>query len=188
MKKSTDIRVIKTQKALLGALEELVQTKKLSNITITELCTKANINRNTFYYHYNNIYDLLAEYKQLLMDEFSNVLDANRQRHSRTGLEICNIIYRHPSFMSIIISPNCDLDYFDEIFGLASEKARILMDKNHEIKTTADNLICTYCNAGSIAVVREWIKGGLKESPEEIANIIIQASRTGPIPLLFPEG
>ena len=77
--------------------------------------------------------------------------------------------------------------YFDEIFGLASEKARILMDKNHEIKTTADNLICTYCNAGSIAVVREWIKGGLKESPEEIANIITQASRTGPIPLLFPE-
>lgn len=187
MKKSTDIRVIKTQKALLGALEELVKTKKLSCITITELCTKAGINRNTFYYHYNNIYDLLAEYKQLLMNEFINVLDDNKQRHSGTGLEICKIIYRHPSFMSIIISPNCDLDYFDEIFGLASEKARILMDKKHEIKTTADHLACTYCNAGCIAVIREWIEGGLKESPEEIANLVSQASRMGPISMLFPE-
>ena len=186
MKKSTDIRVVKTQKALLGALEELVKTKKLSNITITELCTKANINRNTFYYHYNNIYDLLAEYKQILMNELTSVLDVNKQRHSHTGLEICKIIYRHQNFMSIIISPNCDLDYFDEIFGLASEKSRIFMDKKHEIKTTADHLACTYCNAGCIAVIRDWIAGGLKESPEEIASIATQASRKGPISMLFP--
>lgn len=186
MKKSTDIRVIKTQKALLCALDELIKTKKLSNITITELCTKANINRNTFYYHYNNIYDLLAEYKQILMNELTSVLDVNKQRHSHTGLEICKIIYRHPNFMSIIISPNCDLDYFDEIFGLASEKSRIFMDKKHEIKTTADHLACTYCNAGCIAVIRDWIAGGLKETPEEIANIVSQASHKGPISMLFP--
>ena len=186
MKKSTDIRVIKTQKALILALEELIHTKKLSCITITELCTKANINRNTFYYHYNNIYELLAECKQVLRSEFANVLDANKNRNSKTVLEICKIISRHPGFMSIIISPNCDLDYFDEIFGVASEKARILMDKKHEIKTSADHLACCYCNAGCIAVLREWVSTGMNESPEEIADIISQASRKGPISILFP--
>ena len=187
MKKSTDIRVIKTQKALLNALKELIQTKKLSCITITELCTKANINRNTFYYHYNNIYELLAEYKQLLMDEFTSVLDVNKNRTNRTVLDVCKIIYRHPNFMSIIISPNCDLDYFDEIFGVASEKARIMMDKKHEIKSTADHLACCYCNAGCIAVLREWVAEGMEESPESIAEIISLASRKGPISILFPE-
>ena len=176
-----------TKKAIMECFSRQIETIPLDRITVKGIVADCGVTRNTFYYHYNNIYDLLAEYKQILMNEFTSVLDVNKQRHSHTGLEICKIIYRHPNFMSIIISPNCDLDYFDEIFGLASEKSRIFMDKKHEIKTTADHLACTYCNAGCIAVIRDWIAGGLKETPEEIANIVSQASRKGPISMLFPE-
>ena len=61
MRNTRDIRVIRTQTAILKALAELIQKKKLSAITITDLCAKASINRNTFYYHYNNIIDFLDE-------------------------------------------------------------------------------------------------------------------------------
>ena len=78
MRKATDIRVVRTQNALLEALEELIKTKKLSCISITELCSKAGINRNTFYYHYNNIYELLDENKQIMIDELNEILTNNK--------------------------------------------------------------------------------------------------------------
>ena len=122
MKKSTDIRVLKTQKALLEAIEELIKTKQLSCISITELCNAAKINRNTFYYHYNNINDLIEENKKILEAELNEVLDVNNPKSKNTINEICRILKRHPRFLSILISPNCDINFFEEVFGIASEK------------------------------------------------------------------
>ena len=186
MKKTTDIRVIRTQAQLLEALNELIKTKPLSNISITELCSKAGVNRNTFYYHYNNIYDLIEDNKNILVKELSEVLEIKKTRSKTTVVNLCKTIKRHPNLMSILISPNCDLDYFNDIFGIASEKARLLEDKQKDCSDSKAHLVCCYCNAGCNAVLREWILNGMQESPEDIADIISDASRMGPIKLLFP--
>ena len=186
MKKTTDIRVIRTQTQLLEALNELIKTKPLSCISITELCIQAGVNRNTFYYHYNNIYDLLEDNKNQLVKELDEVIDVKKSRSKSTLVNICKTIKRHPNLMSILISPNCELEYFNDIFGIASEKARILEDKQKDCSNSKDHLICCYCNAGCNAVLCEWILNGMQESPEEIADIISAASRIGPIKMLFP--
>ena len=82
MKRTRDIRVIRTQTALLEALEDLIKTKKLSNITITELCTTAKINRNTFYYHYNNIFEFLDEHKKLIIDDLNEIFEVASSKAS----------------------------------------------------------------------------------------------------------
>ena len=46
------------------ALIELLQTKELSEINVTELVKKAQINRSTFYVNYLDIYDLADQIKQ----------------------------------------------------------------------------------------------------------------------------
>ena len=186
MRKSTDIRVVRTQNALLEALEELIKTKKLSCISITELCTQAGINRNTFYYHYNNIYELLDENKQIMISELNEILVPNRGISNReTLINLCKCIKRHPKFLSILISPNCDLDYFNDIFTLASDRTGEIIEKKKEIKSPRDFMICYYCNAGCNAVIQYWIRNGMQESTEEIAEIIADASKRGPIALLL---
>lgn len=42
------------------ALKEMMQTQQLENINVTALCKKCNVHRQTFYYHYQDIYDLIA--------------------------------------------------------------------------------------------------------------------------------
>lgn len=54
----TDLRIIKTQKAILSALNTLLETKPVAKITVTELATLAEINKATFYLHYTDIFDL----------------------------------------------------------------------------------------------------------------------------------
>lgn len=187
MKKSTDIRVIKTQKALLEALEELIKNKKLSCITITELCTKAGINRNTFYYHYNNIYELLEENKRQMINEINDNVDVNKVNNKESLIDLCKCIRRYPKFLNILTSSNCDMDYFNDIFAAATEKTTVLIKRSKEITSVKDYLTCQFCNAGTNAVICEWIRNGLKESPEDIADIISDAAIKGPISVLYPD-
>jgi len=64
----TDLRVLKTNRAIKQAFNQLILKKPLNKITITELAKTALINKGTFYLHYPDIYAL---YDDLLL-EFAN--------------------------------------------------------------------------------------------------------------------
>ena len=186
MKKNRDIRVIRTQTALLEALEELIKTKKLSNITITELCTEAKINRNTFYYHYNNIFEFLDEHKKIIIEDLNEIADISKTHNKKNLIEMFNVLKFHPHFLNILISPNCDLDFFNEIFEVATKKASITFSKDENKRSNKERLLCSYCNAGCNAVIISWILNGMKETPEEISDIVWEASKNGVFSILFP--
>ena len=62
MDKKDDLRVIKTKKILYETLIELMKTKTFEEIKVSDICTKALINRSTFYAHYEDKYELLLEF------------------------------------------------------------------------------------------------------------------------------
>ena len=62
---------LKTKRSLAAALKKSMETKKLSKITVSELITECNVNRKTFYYHFQDIYDLL---KWMLEEEAIEVV------------------------------------------------------------------------------------------------------------------
>ena len=49
----------KTKQQLAHILKELMETKPLEKISVQEVTEKAELNRQTFYYHFEDIYDLL---------------------------------------------------------------------------------------------------------------------------------
>lgn len=53
-----DIRIQKTETAIKNAFMELRSQKPIEKITVKELCRLAQINKSTFYTHYNDIYAL----------------------------------------------------------------------------------------------------------------------------------
>lgn len=53
-----------------SALVSLLESKEFSEISITDICQKAGVNRSTFYAHYDNTYDLLKEAHQNLINNF----------------------------------------------------------------------------------------------------------------------
>lgn len=57
----TDKRVVRTKKSIRASLFRLMETKAVSDITISELTSEANVNRRTFYTHYRCITDILDE-------------------------------------------------------------------------------------------------------------------------------
>ncbi len=70
-----DRRVRKTKKAIQDVFCELTKEKKLNEITIKELCAKADINKSTFYLHYRDIYDLAASIQGMLIQDVCAIID-----------------------------------------------------------------------------------------------------------------
>lgn len=60
----TDRRIEKTIKATETAYFELLSEKKNDRITITELADRANIDRKTFYLHYNSVDDVIDHHSR----------------------------------------------------------------------------------------------------------------------------
>lgn len=84
-----DPRAIRTQEMLKEALLTLLQEgHSLHQITIQKLTQRANLNRTTFYLHYQNINELKEHLTndifQVLTDKIENLtstFDRNRQQH-----------------------------------------------------------------------------------------------------------
>ncbi len=53
-----DLRIEKTKKSIFDAFIELRSKQPIERIKIKDICTKAKINKSTFYSHYTDIFDL----------------------------------------------------------------------------------------------------------------------------------
>jgi len=60
---------------LQDAVFELLKEKNVNEISVTELCAKANINRGSFYKYYTNIYDLLFQIKNKFLMSARETVD-----------------------------------------------------------------------------------------------------------------
>jgi len=65
--KKLNRRVQYTRNALRNALIDLAGEKPLRNITVTDICARADINRSTFYLHYKDVYSLLHEIEEEIL-------------------------------------------------------------------------------------------------------------------------
>lgn len=59
-----DLRVKKTKRAIRSAFYELIKEKPLEKITVKEIAERAEINKTTFYAHYETVYDLVDQLEQ----------------------------------------------------------------------------------------------------------------------------
>ena len=69
-----DRRVARTKKNIYMAFFRLVQTKAIDDITVSELARTADIDRKTFYLHYQTVQDVFVEFKQMIYDSLLEIL------------------------------------------------------------------------------------------------------------------
>lgn len=86
MANTSDARFINSESKIRDALAELLRTKALMEITVSELAEAAQVSRATFYAHYDNIGDV---YEELVVEVMSDVRTFN-ERFSCEGSACAN--------------------------------------------------------------------------------------------------
>ncbi|MGI6025738.1 MAG: TetR/AcrR family transcriptional regulator [Candidatus Scatomorpha sp.] len=79
MEGKVDLRIKRTYKALLRTLQELLSEKSFDDITVAELCEKAEIRRATFYKHFGDKNELFAYMIQDLQRSFNEKNDISAE-------------------------------------------------------------------------------------------------------------
>lgn len=68
MANTEDARFRNCERRIRDALADLLQTKSLTDISVSELSRKAKVSRATFYVHYDNVGDVFDELVGEVMD------------------------------------------------------------------------------------------------------------------------
>lgn len=172
-----DKRIAKTKKALHEALLQLLKKQKLEDITVTKLCSAANINRNTFYFHYRGVYDLLNEIEMELIEEIKPFIGKAVNTSGFSPLEsLCQVYYERKEILQTITAPGCDRSFSATILNLAKEPLMTTWTGMNQLSYRQAEKIYTFTVAGSISILTTWIQNGFPETPKEIAGFIEQAS------------
>ena len=79
---------------------ELIQEKNLNEISVTDICKKANLNRSTFYANYFDVYDLADKIKERLESDVSDLYQDEKlnQYNSNDFSKIFHLVKENPLF------------------------------------------------------------------------------------------
>jgi AcrR family transcriptional regulator len=175
--KKIDLRIVKTKKALLSALEEMMKQKAFEEIKVSDLCDIAMINRSTFYSHYDDKYDLLQEYinslKKIFAQSFENgaAFDDSKEYY----MDMVNVLFEYISnnrstFVSIMIH-NKNNVVMDMLYDVLS-KFIVSKISNREIKSHVPGDVISHFYLGAVFhVCLDWISNN-KYTKQEIVDYI----------------
>lgn len=177
-KSKVDRRVLYTKMFLRESLLELMREKPISKITPTELCRRADINRNTFYAHYDSPEALLRSIEDELYAQIHRSLEVSLKEGDiyHTLTEICQAIRKNGDLCKVIFSERGDKEFLKRIINIAREKciaewkAAGMSEESGQME-----MLYTFTASGSVAILEEWVRADMKKSPEEMARFIAKA-------------
>ncbi len=181
-KEKVDRRVLYTKMFLRESLLTLMQEKPISKITPTELCRHADINRNTFYSHYESPEALLLSIENELYEQVRHSVEHLLKNGNTIALltEICQVIVDNGDLCKILFSDFGDKDFLSHIINIAYDKT-VSEWREAGMKYDKELLEMLYAFSanGSISIIQKWIQDGMKKSPQEIALFIDKATNSG---------
>ncbi len=113
--KTTCNRNARRTRALIeGAFLELMKDKSYTKISVREITEQADINRSTFYLHYQDVYDLLDKIETRIIEDIENTILQIRREGYVPG--------RHPFHVQVFRKLMC----YEDVF-------RVLLSKKGDI-------------------------------------------------------
>ncbi len=169
-------RIALSKRMLKEALLELMKSKDIRKISITELCQKAEINRATFYRHYTVPQDVLWDIEAELIDQAQNIAPfPTTIKGAKPYLEkLFSFIYDHADIVRLLIHANTEanLVHLLDQCNYAILLTKVKMIDGDQLDEASMKLLSSYLSGGGYFLVRAWLMNEIQKTPEEIAQLI----------------
>ena len=173
-----DLRIIKTKKVLYMALVDLMREKTFEEIKVSEICSRALVNRSTFYAHYEDKYEFLVDFLDTFKDSLTSYLDTNDNNLNTKEyyMEMLKLLLTHiedkKNIYSAIMVNNRNGVMMDIISDVVNKDIKKRVQESGLNKGTIPVDIVAKFYIGAITNVGiEWITDN-KYSKEDILNYL----------------
>ena len=105
-KKKTDRRTLYTRMVIKDALLHLLAEKEYADVTIADLCREAEINRGTFYLHYDNLREVMDELFDDALQNMNGVLVqiGCAPEEKKCGVPLCRFLRENKKYRPLFFS------------------------------------------------------------------------------------
>ncbi|MGN0573948.1 MAG: TetR/AcrR family transcriptional regulator [Acutalibacteraceae bacterium] len=161
-----------TKKLIFDTFIEQLEKKPFDKITVKDIVESCGINRNTFYYYYSDIYDLLEEV-------FTQELKVITEQHKNGGswleafIKVANTAYRHKKIINNICSSR-SYDYFENYMYKSCKHIMIdfiqYTSSGMSVPDEDVEFIASFYEYAFFGIISEWFRTGMREDPLELAS------------------
>lgn len=162
------------KKIFLDTLMEMLKIKPLNAITITDIVNQCGVSRQSFYYYFDDIYDLIEWYfiqeTEKALSEYSDIDSWQNGyiRIMRWGQKNKALIMNtYKSIQQEYIEIFMYRVLYQYIFKVVQEEA-----KNLDVLPEQCAFVAKFYTLAINAISLEWIRTGMNESPESIAESV----------------
>jgi probable dihydroxyacetone kinase regulator len=159
-----------TKKALAASFKKLLSDKPLDSITVVDIAEDCEVNRQTFYYHFKDIYDLID---WIYTSEATKALDGKKTYDSwqQGFLQIFQYVLDNRNFV-LKTYHSSSLEHlmhylygetYTLLIGVVEEKASGLGVRDDDKEFIAD-----FYKYAFVGLMLDWIGRGMMEKPEVI--------------------
>ncbi|WP_062047713.1 TetR/AcrR family transcriptional regulator [Bacillus sp. JCM 19034] len=183
MNEKLDRRKQYTRKVLKNSLIELLQNKPINAISVKEICQLADINRSTFYAHYTDLYDLLQQIEEEIIQDIDNTLSTftydDKDNSLKVTIKLLEYIAANKDSCQTLFSENGSTTFQKKVILLAQDCTIGQWFSYNKIAPHIAEYISLFLVNGSICTIQQWLKNGMDQTPEEMAKLICDFSERG---------
>lgn len=177
-----DRRVRYTKMVLKESFIKLLEKKDISKISIKEICEDADINRATFYSHYNDQYDLLRKIEnELLHNINAHLAEINQEINNMDAILLAEKIFEYlkenAKLCKLLLSERGDFNFQKQVIMLVYDIIiSQLTDKNMLTKEDAE-YVYSFTIAGCVGIVQKWLNEDMKKSAHFMAEMVVNLTQ-----------
>lgn len=175
-----DLRVVKTQKALLDTFMKMLSEEPFDNITINNLCEQAMVRRATFYKHFADKYDFFAFFVRTKSDEFNSIY-VNEQIEEPNILfcfqKMIDFFNKHEALINNILKSSMSSTLL-EIFADEIYVSILAYLETQKPTIVSKEILASFYVGGIVELSKYWVLNQKKISKEELLeNVSILINR-----------
>lgn len=166
-------------------LTDMLQSRPIDDITATELCKRAGVNRATFYYHFNSVQDVLAEIEAQLEAEFiqwmSNTdVTANGLPEKSFYVTFFEFVSRNVVVCRMLLNTQRSSDFISRAVEAGRTKVVSIMSKLFpQCPVAKIDYYYIFVSNGFLGLLSYWLNSGMQESVADIAEVGERISNMG---------
>lgn len=176
MNEKLDRRKKYTRMVLKDSLITLLKTMQISAITVKELCERADINRSTFYTHYNSQLDLLEQIEEELIADLNTYLNQYNFEKEEESLHMTEKLLEYVAskhdICHTLLSGNGDHSFEGRVMEVARPFLINNWMEHNEVDPDMFEYASTFVISGGIYVIKHWLANNMDQSPKQIARLI----------------
>lgn len=162
-----------TKQKLAEALKEEMKATPIPKIRIGDLTDRAGINRQTFYYHYHDIYDLVEDMYANMLDDVMD-LDTAGERWTNNIYDVLVCLKDNQDFVDRCYH-EVDHERYESMFRRSIGNlinAALVHIAGRKLPSTDRVLIRDFYTFAVTSIIIKWIGSGMKQEPEVLTRKI----------------